>query len=76
MQPTVTDQDTTHAPPKRPTGREAFPGFVARSRRDPSTELHHPQEWERRWIEARAALAASPSDGPYHRWQANAEPCA
>jgi hypothetical protein len=78
--PNVSDEirwslDLRYNPTGQPTGREAFPGFVARSRRDPSTELHDPQEWEQRWIDARAALAASPGDGPYHRWQASAEPC-
>ncbi len=28
----------------QPTGREAFPGFVARSRANPDSELHDPEE--------------------------------
>ena len=35
-----------------PTGRPFHPDFVARSRRDPSSELTDHAEWSRLWIEA------------------------
>ena len=37
----------------QPTGRPAFPGFVARSRRNPASELHDPDQWARNWRNAR-----------------------
>ena len=56
-----------------PTGRIAFPGFVARSRRDPDSELRDPAEWHRLWLEARAKMATINQDGqidvPFRREQ-------
>jgi phytanoyl-CoA hydroxylase len=37
----------------QPTGRPAFPGFVARSRSNPASELHDPDQWARSWCDAR-----------------------
>ena len=50
--------DLRYNPTDQPTGRIAFPGFVARSRRDPDSELRDPAEWHRLWLEARAKMAA------------------
>jgi phytanoyl-CoA hydroxylase len=58
------------------TGRSAFPGFVARSRRAPDTELHDPDEWARLWMVAREELANARSDRPFNRWDASAPVCA
>ena len=57
------------------TGRPAFPGFVARSRRDPSTELHDRAAWTQSWFEARARLAEAGSV-TLHRWDGDAQACA
>lgn len=50
--------DLRYQPTGKPTGRPEFPGFVARSRRSPDSELRDPVEWERRWLETRSRLAA------------------
>lgn len=59
----------------RPTGRPAFPGFVARSRQAPETELRDPAVWAQNWMSVRAALAGDQSPA-YHRWVGNADLCA
>jgi len=78
--PNVSDEirwslDLRYNPVGQPTGREAFPGFIARSRRDPTSELHDATAWEGMWREARRALAVAPEAGPYHRWDGSAEGC-
>lgn len=58
-----------------PTGRDAFPGFVARSRRNPQTELHDSVVWAELWGEARRALAVG--DVPrFNRWSGDSAACA
>jgi len=55
----------------QPTGRPAFPGFVARSRANPENELHDPIEWKRRWDEARDNILSGRYTGPIfeqNRW--------
>ena len=59
----------------QPTGRAHFPDFVARSRRDPSTELHDWRIWRQMWRDARARLAPAPHI-PIHRWQSDSPACA
>ena len=55
-----------------PSGREAFPSFVARSRSNPESELHDPAEWERMWMETRERMAVINQGGmhdvPFGRW--------
>lgn len=67
--------DLRYHPVGQPTGREAFPGFVARSRKDPSSELHDAGLWADRWIAARNKLA-SETDKVFNRWDATAQVCA
>ena len=67
--------DLRYHPPGQPTGREAFPGFVARSRRDPDAVLHDASRWRQMWLDARAALADQP-DPEYNRWSLDDEACA
>ena len=67
--------DLRFHPTGQPTGRPAFPGFVARSRSRPDTELHDAERWTALWLEARRALADG--DQPrFNRWDANAAVCA
>jgi phytanoyl-CoA hydroxylase len=67
--------DLRYQPTGQPTGRPAFPGFVARSRSRPDTELRDPERWTALWLEARRALAEG--DQPrFNRWDANAAVCA
>ena len=49
--------DLRYNPSDQSTGRIAFPCFVARSRRNPQSELRDPAEWNRLWLETRAHMA-------------------
>jgi hypothetical protein len=67
--------DLRYQPVGQPTGRPAFPGFVARSRAHPGAELRDPGAWAKSWHDTRARLAAR--DNPvYNRWRADAPVCA
>ncbi len=67
--------DLRYQPTGQPTGREFFPGFVARSRKDPSSELHDHAAWAQSWNEVRATLA-SQAMPTYNRWKSDAPWCA
>ncbi len=67
--------DLRYNPIGQPTGRGSFPGFVARSRSDPDSELHDPDGWAQLWSEARARLAGS-AEQVYNRWDADDPSCA
>ena len=78
--PNVSDQlrcslDLRYNPTGQPTGRPQYPGFVARSRRDPGSELRDPEAWAKLWYEARARLAVDPGP-PGHRWRGDEPACA
>jgi hypothetical protein len=47
-----------------PTGRPAFPGFVARSRANPVSELRDPVAWKKSWATAREAILSGAYEGP------------
>ncbi len=67
--------DLRYNPIGQPTGRPDFPGFVARSRAHPETELHDPEAWSEMWAEARSAL--SQGEIPkFNRWDPNSPACA
>jgi hypothetical protein len=68
--------DLRYNPISQPTGRSAFPGFVARSRRAPEAELRDAAEWARRWMTARDRLADLGQDLPFNRWSATDPVCA
>ena len=59
----------------QPTGRAHFPEFVARSKSDPSSELHDWRIWRSKWESARNRLATEPHID-IHRWSADAPVCA
>ncbi len=66
--PNISDEvrwsfDLRYNPSDQPTGRIAFPGFIARSRRDPSSELRDPEQWNRLWLETRATMATINQNG-------------
>ncbi len=67
--------DLRYNPIGQPTGRGHFPGFVARSRAHPETELRDPAEWARLWHACRGRLAAEAA-GPFNRWSADSPVCA
>ncbi len=71
--PNVSDQvrcsfDIRYSRTGQPTGRDQFPGFVARSRRDPASVLTDPEEWAALWYSARAQLAAATEPPVFNRW--------
>ncbi len=68
--------DLRFNPVGQPTGRGAFPGFVARSRAHPETELRDPAAWAQSWYDARQKLAETPEPARFNRWDANAAVCA
>ncbi|MDH3248291.1 MAG: phytanoyl-CoA dioxygenase family protein [Acidimicrobiia bacterium] len=67
--------DLRYNPIGQSTGRAAFPGFVARSRRDPRRALSDPTAWARSWEETRDRLAVDRPDA-FNRWDGDAPACA
>jgi ectoine hydroxylase-related dioxygenase (phytanoyl-CoA dioxygenase family) len=68
--------DLRYHPVGQATGRAAFPGFVARSRAHPETELRDAEVWARMWHEARRALAEASDPVRFNRWDPKAAVCA
>jgi len=60
--------DLRYQPVGQPTGRPWFPAFVARSRRDPSSEIHDWRTWAKLWEDTRTRLAADPGAMKPRRW--------
>ena len=78
--PNVSDRirisyDLRYQPIGESTGREDFPGFVARSKASPESVLTDPAEWAGMWIEARRKLAKA-GNGPFNRWVEGDPACA
>jgi phytanoyl-CoA hydroxylase len=67
--------DLRYNPIGQPSGRSAFPGFVARSASEPWTELHDPLAWTDMWLEARARVSGAPYPA-FNRWDRSAVTCA
>ena len=68
--------DLRYNPVGQPSGRDAFPGFVARSRAHPETELHDSVTWAKSWRDARDRLAKDRQAQTFNRWNADSEVCA
>ena len=68
--------DLRYNPTGQPTGRSAFPGFVARSRSHPESELHDPKEWANLWYETRSRLSEGDENPTFHRWKTDDPRCA
>jgi phytanoyl-CoA hydroxylase len=66
--------DLRYQPVGQPTGRPAFPGFVARSAR-PEQVLNDPAAWAKLWLDTRERLARA-EDTAFNRWSADAAVCA
>ena len=60
----------------QPSGRDAFPGFIARSRAHPETELHDATVWKNSWLAARAKLSGDAEAQTFNRWDGSREVCA
>jgi len=67
--------DLRYQPIGQSTGRPWFPGFVARSRAEPESELTDASRWAELWREARSRLAAG-GDVAFNRWQQGDPRCA
>ena len=67
--------DLRYQPVGQPTGRSAFPGFVARSRAHPDTEVRDPVQWTAMWTEARRTLAEG-EPARFSRWDGSSAVCA
>ena len=62
--------DLRYNPTGEPTGRPSFPGFIARSRAHPETELRNPEFWAKSWHRARSRLAEM-EPPTFQRWKVN-----
>ena len=67
--------DLRYQPAGLPTGRPAFPGFVARSRQNPQNELRDWRAWSQLWLDARARLAER-APPRFNRWSSDSPACA
>lgn len=67
--------DLRYQPIGEPTGREWFPGFIARSQADPASALDDPAAWAESWRDARSRLAAG-DDVRFNRWTGDSSYCA
>lgn len=59
----------------QPTGRSQFPEFVARSGKNPQSELKDWQIWKQMWEDTRQKLART-EHIPQHRWDSDSPYCA
>jgi len=67
--------DLRYQPIGQPSGRPAFPTFIARSRAHPESEMTDPSEYADQWEAARQAILTGAHEGPVYeqdRWLANA----
>jgi phytanoyl-CoA hydroxylase len=67
--------DLRYHPVGEPTGRPMFPGFVARSRSDPASELTSAEAWRDLWMAARDRLVGQEPPRPF-RWNTDSAACA
>jgi hypothetical protein len=83
--PNVSDKirwsfDLRYNPIGQLTGREAFPGFVARSRKHPERELRDAKVWTQMWLDTRKAMSKINQDGQtdvlFGRWTEGHPDCA
>lgn len=65
--------DLRYQPIGQPTGRPEWPGFVARSRKDPDSVVTDHREVERRWLETRAWMAETKAH-LVRRWKGGVSP--
>ncbi len=67
--------DLRYQPIGQPTGRPAFPGFIARSAAHPESVVRDPAAWAQAWYDTRSRLADKESPN-VERWQAGVGVCA
>ena len=67
--------DLRYQPVGEATGREAFPGFVARSATNPDSELRNAETWYEMWRDTRDSLAVGEQPS-FNRWNLDDPSCA
>ena len=67
--------DLRYQPTGEATGRDVFPGFVARSESNPGSELHDPGTWYEMWKDTRDSLARGEQPS-FNRWNLDDPSCA
>ena len=61
--------DLRYQPPGHNTGRECFPGFLARSTGDAESVLRNAEQWEKSWQQARMEISQGVRDAVFNeRW--------
>jgi phytanoyl-CoA hydroxylase len=60
--------DLRYQPAGQPTGRDAFPGFLARSKTNPDGVLKTADAWTEMWDRARAGLIGSSQKHGFELW--------
>ena len=72
--------DLRYNPIGQLTGRKAFPGFVARSRKHPERELRDADKWRQSWLDARERMSKINQGGQteikFGRWEEGHLDCA
>lgn len=65
--------DLRYNPIGQPTGRDEFPGFVARSRSNPDSELRDAAQWTQMWTDCRSRMSqinqGGEMDVQFGRWK-------
>ena len=67
--------DLRYNPVGQPTGRAWFPGFVARSKSNPGSEMSDSSTWKISWERARKKLTRTPPSS-FQRWSEDDPNCA
>ena len=63
--------DLRYQPAGFPTGRDFFPGFLARSQDHPEQVLTDPEQWAASWLQAKAAIRSGQVQAIFNeRWNA------
>ena len=63
--------DLRYQPAGFPTGRDFFPGFLARSQAHPEQVLSNPEQWAASWQQAKAAIRSGQIKAVFNeRWNA------
>lgn len=68
--------DLRYNPVGQPSGRAWYPGFVARSRAHPETELNDLADWQQLWDNVQDRLLVTGGTPAFNRWQAEDPRCA
>ncbi|MAU55592.1 MAG: phytanoyl-CoA dioxygenase [Dehalococcoidia bacterium] len=72
--------DLRYNPTGQPTGREIFPGFIARSKKDPDKEFRNAEKWKETWLKTKEIMTTlnqeGDSDVSFGRWDGEFPECA